>query len=279
MSVELPEARILGRQMGSELPGKRIESCALMDCERLQKIGFMNKDAADYDNLVGGAVESVASRGNTVKVRLDNGWNLLITPEYGGLVHYHAPGEEPSPKYHFKAFFTDGSALTVRLTSMGVVEAVEDGGLEGSYIYRRDFSETPSPDDEGLTPGLFSALIGDENRNLKALLVGKNAVVVGLSNSAFQDITYRAGLHPKRKGTSLGDDERLALHEAMRLVIDERLRLGGKDKFLDLYGNRGGYTPAMGPQMKDQDCLRCGNPIEGLQVSGGVTYICPTCQR
>lgn len=279
MSVEHPEARILARQMGSELPGKRIESCALKDCERLQKIGFMNRDAADYQQLVGGAVESVVSRGNTVRVKLDNGWNLLVTPEYGGRVLHHDPGEASSEKYHLRLDFTDGAVLTVRLTSMGVIQAVEDDGLDGSYIYRRDFSETLSPDDERLTPELFSALLGDEKKMLKGLLVGKNAIVVGLSNSVFQDIAYRARIHPKRKGSRLSEDEIRALYGAMRLVIDERLRLGGKDQFMDLYGNRGGYTPAMGPHMKGQDCSRCGNPIEGLQVSGGVTYICPACQQ
>ena len=265
--------------MGSEFPGKCILYCAVKDCERLQKIGFMNRDAAEYDNLVGGAVESVVSRGNTVRVNLDNGWNLLITPEYGGRVHYHAPGESPLTKYHLKVDFTDDSALTVRLTSMGVIQAIEDVRLNESYIYRRDFSEIPSPNDEGLTPELFSGIIAAENRMLKGLLVGKNAVVVGLSNSAFQDIAYRAKVHPKRKGSSLSGDERRALYEGMRLVIDERLRLGGKDQFLDLYGNRGGYTPAMGPNMKGQDCRVCGGAVEGLQVSGGVTYICPACQK
>ena len=279
MSVELPEARILARQMGSELPGKCIESCTLKDCERLQKIGFMNRDFADYQRLVGGAVESVMSRGNTVRVKLDNGWNLLVTPEYGGRVLYHAPGEAASERYHLRLDFTDDTALTVRLTSMGVIKAVDDEGLDGSYIYRRDFSETPSPDDEGLTPALFSSLIGDENRMLKGLLVGKNAVVVGLSNSAFQDIAYRARVHPKRKGSSLSEDEMRALYGAMRLVVDERLQQGGKDQFLDLHGNRGGYTPAMGPKMKGQICPLCGSPIEGLQISGGVTYICSACQK
>jgi len=279
MSVELPEARILAGQMACELPGKRIENCALKDCERLQEIGFMNRDASDYRRLVGGAVESVESRGNTVRVKLDNGWNLLVTPEYGGRVLHHAPGEAASEKYHLRLDFADGAALTVRLTSMGVIQAVEDDGLDESYIYRRDFSETPSPDDAGFTPELFSGIIAGENRMLKGLLVGKNAIVVGLSNSAFQDIAYRAKVHPKRKGSDLSEDERRALYGSIHLVIDERLRLGGKDKFLDLYGNRGGYAPAMGPHMKGQDCPRCGSPIEGLQVSGGVTYICPACQR
>ena len=279
MSVELPEARILAGQMGSELLGRIVESCAVKDCERLQKIGFMNKDEADYEALIGGEVESVVSRGNTVRVKLDNGWNLLVTPEYGGRVLYSAPGEEASENYHLRLGFADEAALAIRLTSMGVIYAVEDGNLEESYIYRRDFSATPSPDDEGLTSEAFAALIADKGRMLKSLLVGKNAVVVGLSNSAFQDIAYRAGLHPKRKGSSLNETEMRALYGAIRLVVDERLKQGGKDQFLDLYGDRGGYTPAMGPHMKGQDCPVCGGTIEGLQVSGGVTYMCLACQK
>jgi formamidopyrimidine-DNA glycosylase len=279
MSVELPEAKILAEQMNSSLLGKRIKSYSLMDSHRLQKIGFMNKDTKEYDNLVGSKIESVISSGNTIKVSFDKGWNLLITPEYGGRVFFKNKNEQPIQKYHFKANFTDGSFLTIRLTSMGVIKAVEKRNLKDSYIYQRDFSETPSPIDDELTYERFSKNIVAENRMLKGLLVGKNAVVIGLSNSAFQDIVYRAKLHPKRKGSSLSEAERTSLYNAIKLVVNERLRLGGKDQFLDLYGKRGGYTPAMGSHMKNMNCPRCGNGIEGLQIAGGVTYICSSCQK
>jgi formamidopyrimidine-DNA glycosylase len=250
-----------------------------MDSHRLQKIGFMNKDAGEYDNLVGSNIESVISRGNTIKVSFDNGWNLLITPEYGGRVFYNNKNEQPTHKYHFKAKFTDESFLTIRLTSMGVIKAVDDNNLENSYIYRRDFSTKLSPIDDDFTFEYFSKLSATENRMLKGLLVGKKAIVVGLSNSAFQDIVYRAGIHPKRKGSSLNEAERNSLYNAITLVIKERLRLGGKDQFLDLYGIRGGYTPAMGSHLKKLNCPRCGSGIEGLQIAGGVTYLCSSCQK
>ncbi len=279
MSVELPEAMILAEQMNSTLLGKSIESYSLMDSQRLQKIGFMNKDTGEYNNIVGGNIESVISRGNTIKVSFDNCWNLLITPEYGGRVFYKNKNEQPTQKYHFKANFTDGSFLTIRLTSMGVIKAVEDNHLEDTYIYMRDFSEKLSPIDDDFTFEYFSKLIAAENRMLKGLLVGKNAVLVGLSNSAFQDIVYRAGLHPKRKGASLNEAERKSLYNAINLVINERLRLRGKDQFFDIYGKRGGYTPAMGSQMKKMNCPRCASCIEGIQIAGGVTYLCSSCQK
>jgi formamidopyrimidine-DNA glycosylase len=132
--------------------------------------------------------------------------------------------------------------------------------------------------DEEFTFERFSRLLVENNRMLKSVLVGKDAVVVGLSNSAFQDIIYRAGLHPKRKASGLNEEERLALYDAIRLVLQERIRLKGKDQFYDLHGNQGGYAPAMGPNMKEHTCPVCGTPIEKLGVGGGHVYFCPKCQ-
>lgn len=280
MSIELPEARILAGQMDEELRGKRIGSCSLEDYERLQRVGFLNKDVRDFDRLVDGRIERVVSRGNVILVELDKGMNLLIAPEYGGRVLYHAGVDTVPEKHHLKVDFADGTALTVRLASMGVIQAVDDTNLEKSYVYRRDFSERLSPGDEAeFTLERFSELLKERSQQLKQVLVGKDAVVVGISNSAFQDVVYRAGLHPKRKGSELSDGERRALYDAMKLVLQERTRFGGKDQFIDLYGNRGGYTPAMGPNMKQQACPLCGTPIERLSVGGGQVYFCPKCQK
>ena len=252
MSIELPEAKILAEQMNKELRGKCIKSYHLQDYERLQKIGMMNKDTKSFDQLVNRKIESVISRGNVIRVKLDNGMNLILGPEYGGEIFYHTSDKTVSSKFHLKIDFTDDSALTVRLTSMGLINAVKDSELERSYVYRRDFNpEVISPiDDKEFTLERFSKILADNNRALKSVLVGKDAVVVGLSNSAFQDIIYRAKLHPKRKTSELNEDERRALYDAIRFVLQERIRLNGKDQFHDLYGNQGGYVPAMGPNMK-----------------------------
>jgi len=279
MSIELPEAKILAEQMNKALRGKRVKSYHLQDYERLQRIGMMDKDTKSFDQLVNGKIESVISRGNVIRVKLNNGVNLILGPEYGGKVFYHTSEKTVPEKFHLKVDFSDDTVLTVRLTSMGLINAVKDNDLKRSYVYRRDFNpEVPSPIDEEFTFERFSKLLADNNRMLKAVLVGKDAVVVGLSNSAFQDIIYRARLHPKRKASELSKDERRALYDAIRLVLQERIRLNGKDQFYDLYGNQGGYTPAMGPNMKQQPCPICGTPIEKLSMGGGHVYLCPKCQ-
>ena len=278
MSVELPEAKILAEQMSHELRGKRVKSYLLKDYERLQRIGMMDKDLTSFNQLVDGKIESVISRGNVIRVKFDNRANLILGPEYGGEIFYHT-AEKNVPKFHLRLDFSDGTVLTVRLTSMGVIQVLKDDELERSYVYKRDFDSTKlSPNDEEFTFERFSKRMADHNKMLKSVLVGKDAVLVGVSNSTFQDILYRARIHPKRKASELNTEEKRSLHDAIRFVLKERIRLNGKDRFHDLYGKQGGYTPAMGPNMKQQTCPECGTTIEKLSMGGGHVYLCPNCQ-
>lgn len=279
MGIELPEAQILAMQMNKELIGKRVKTYSLKDCERLQRIGFVNKDIRAFDQIVNRKVESVISRGNAIRVKLDNEVNLILSPEYGGEVFYHTNATAAPEKFHLKIGFNDDTALTVRLTSMGGIHVMKNSDLANSYIFKRDFNlNILSPTDAEFTFERFSKLLADNNRALKSVLVGKDAVVVGLSNSAFQDILYRAKLHPKRKASELNADEQRGLFDAIRNVLQERIRLGGKDQFLDLYGKQGGYAPVMGPNMKQQNCPTCGSLIEKLSIGGGQVFFCPKCQ-
>ena len=100
----------------------------------------------------------------------------------------------------------------------------------------------------------------------------------GLSNSAFQDILFRAKVHPKRKASELSEDERQSLYDAIKVMINERIRLG-KDQFVDLYGNQGHYTPVMGLNMNGKTCVVCNTSIEKLSLGGGQVCFCLTCQR
>ena len=280
MSVELSEAWILAGQMDRELRGKTVESVDLKDCEKLQRIGMVQKDATSYQALVGGSFVSTTSRGNTILTRLDNGMNLILAPEYGGLVLLQRDPDGPPEKYHLRIGFSDGTFLTVRQTSMGCIEALPDEMLEKSYVYGRDFLRGLDPRDEAsFTLEAFSRELGSKNRALKSVLLGKDAVVVGISNSAFQEVAYMAGIHPKRKASDLDGGEIRALFEAIGNLFRERIELGGKEDFTDLHGQPGRYRPKMSSTLSGKPCPRCGTEIEKLFISGGQTYICPSCQK
>ena len=279
MSIELPEAKILADQMNKELKGKHVKSYCLRDCEKLQKIGFINKSTKDFDQLVSREVKSVTSRGNTIHIKLDGEINVLLSPEYGGEIFYHQSEATIPEKFHVKIDFSDKAALTVRFTSMGGMRVLKDVELKDSYMFKRDFNpEILSPLGGDFTFNRFSNLLRKNSRALKSVLVGKDAVLVGLSNSAFQDIIFRAKLHPRRKASELNLNEQKALYSSIVLVVRERLRLNGKNQFLDLYQNQGHYVSAMGPNMRRKNCPVCESPIEELSLGGGKVFVCPKCQ-
>jgi formamidopyrimidine-DNA glycosylase len=279
MSIELPEALIIAKQLEKTIKGKQIKKYHLQDYERLIKTGFMNKNTKDFDLLLDSKIKSSTSRGNLIRLELDNNGNLLIGPEYGGKVLYHEDEKSLPEKIHLKISFIDNTILTIRLTGMGVIKAVKDNELESSYLFKRDFSDVLSPMDNEFTFKRFSELISTMKRGIKSLLVGKGAILVGLSNSAFQDIIYRAKLFPKKKGSELDEKQKRALFDSIKKVVNDRIKLGGKFQFIDLYGKKGKYIPAMGPNMKGKTCPDCDSGIEKLSVGGGQVYYCPNCQK
>ena len=278
MSIELPEAYILASQMNEVLVGEKIKSYDLKDVERMKEIGFVNKNLFEFNGLIQKTIISVSSRGNTIRVKLSQNMNLLIGPEYGGKVLYHEKNNKV-PKYHLRLDFNDNTSFTVRITSMGIIYVVKEEELNQSYLYSRDFLKGISPKEEDFTFQTFYDLLHDKNKQLKPLLVGKDAYLVGLSNAAFQDILYRACIHPKRKASHLTKQELNILYNSIKQVIEERLKLKGKHNFIDLYGNPGQYYPAMGPNMKDKNCPNCGSKIKKISHGGGQVYLCPSCQK
>lgn len=279
MSIELPEAHILSTQMNKQLLGKQIETYQLKNHEKLQKIGMINKDLSAFKRLANRKITSVTSRGNTILIKFDANMNLLIGPEYGGKILYHTKKDTVPSRLHLLLEFADTTLLTVTLTGMGIIQALGDNELKNSYLYKRDFSKVTSPlGDAAFTFERFSHELASKNVNIKQALVGKDAIIVGFSNSAYQDAIYRARIHPKRKANSLNEAEKHALYDSIRFLIQERLKLGGKNQFTDLYGKEGCYVPRMGPNMKEQPCPRCGTKTETISLGGGQTYFCPKCQ-
>ncbi len=279
LSVELPEAYILAEQMKKELMGKTVAACELQNCTNYQRMGFVNTYLSDFDQLVGHKITSVVSRGNTIRLQFEAGMNLLLAPEYGGIIRYHPNPETVPKKYTQKLTFTDQTALTVTLTGMGIIHVLTDTELKGSYVYRRDFSGTASPTEPPFTLEHFLSSLDAKNVNLKTALVGKDAVIVGLGNAAFMDILYRAHLHPKRKATELNTQEKKQLFQAIQQVVNERIKLGGKHQFVDLYGKQGQYIPTMGPNRKGTLCQTCHTEITKINYGGGQVYLCPICQK
>jgi len=280
MSVELPEAQILAEQLTRSILEKKIKAFDIQDSEKLQKIGFMNKDLKDYDRLLNCKVKSISHRGNVIRIQMNKKMNIILCPEYGAQIFYHETEDSLPKKHHIKFDFSDGTYLTVRQTNMGVTYAATDTETKDLYVVKRDFSETPAPvGEQDFTFERFVELLDTKAVNVKAALVGKTAIVVGLSNAAFQEIIYKAGIHPKRKTSTFTVDEKRDVYDSIKEILNARICSGGKDNWLNLYGEPGRHTPVMGPNMKGKNCPACGAAIEKIAHGGGHVYFCPRCQK
>lgn len=282
MSVELPEAVILAKQMQKTIIGKEIQNIVFQDCDKLQQIGFINKDLKDFDNLIRKTVQQIQTRGNVIRVECSDGFDLLLAPEYGGKLRYYPTRQalDEGSNYHMLIDFSDKSLFFVRLANMGLIYAVNRISLPNIYVYKRDFSSIASPIEKSeFTWEYFQEHLTQKRTMLKPLLVGKDAMIVGLGNSCFQEILYQAKLLPQRKSSDLSILEQKALYHAIIDTLQNRIQGGGKSGFSDLFGKPGLYVPSMGPNMKNEMCPQCHSKIQSMNHGGGVVFYCSTCQR
>ncbi len=94
LSIELPEAHILSQQMNQVLIGRVVQTYELQNCQNLQKLGCVNRDTSTFDALVDGKIVSVISRGNVILIKLSSGWDLVLAPEYGGVIQARKANHE-----------------------------------------------------------------------------------------------------------------------------------------------------------------------------------------
>ena len=131
-------------------------------------------------------------------------------------------------------------------------------------------------------PEFFKILKGSKE-NIKSLLMNQKKIA-GIGNIYANEILFKSGIHPLRKGNSLNKDagKRIYWHIRNTLlkaiesrgttIADEAYRdsHGVKGQFgkqIQIYGKRGGKCPL------------CGQPIEIIKIENRSTFICSLCQK
>ena len=152
------------------------------------------------------------------------------------------------------------------------------GEFDNTYYIQS--KEKPSPLSNEFTQEYFAGLISDpknEKLSLKAFLATEQRIP-GLGNGVLQDILFNAGLHPKRKKSTLSDFQKSELFHSIKVTLDKMTSLGGRDTEKDLYGQPGGYKTILSKNTIKNPCPVCGDTIIKQPYLGGAIYFCTTCQ-
>ncbi len=271
--IELPEAATIAAQAADALTGRTVVSAVAGASPH--KFGWFGGDPATYgERYTGCRIEGASAWGGLVEVYSD-GPTLLF--QDGPNPRLLPPGTPPPARHQLLVELDDGSHLVCVVAMYGGMVLVAPDDPPDEYVLAA--RTAPSPLGPEFSDEHWDTLLaGDEKLNVKALLATKQRIP-GLGNGVLQDICWTAEVDPRRKVGSLSDDERAGLLAAVRGVLAEMTRLGGRSTEKDLHGNPGGYAVVMQRAALDRPCPRCGGTVTKQALLGGAVYVCGGCQR
>jgi formamidopyrimidine-DNA glycosylase len=214
--------------------------------------------------LVGNAFTAARRRGKQIVldtkdpdvrlgVHLGMSGRVLVDDEEAGDPLVYASNKR-TPKWHrFGVRFVDGGDFMLRdPRRLGAVELDPDESRLG-------------PDALSLTYKDFDHALARRTAPIKAVLMDQ-ARIAGLGNLLVDEALWRAGIDPARPAAALGEEDRRALHKAIRTTVRT-------------LGKRGGSHTGDMPRELDAPCPRDGSPLLRRTVGGRTTYSCPVHQR
>lgn len=271
--LEIPESKTISLQARNTLTGKVIKK--VIPATNPHKFAFYCGDPAGYPELLTGRqIKSSSGHGMFVDVRCDD--NVCITIGDGTNMRYYPPSENPPAKHQLLITFDDDSSMAFTVAMYGGIWAYKSV-FDNSY-HRRSLS-CISPLDDSFDESYFENVLKSTAKDLtmKALLATEQRIP-GLGNGVLQDILFNAGLNPKRKKSTLSDNQKIRLFKSLKATLNDMTARGGRDTEKDLFGNPGGYKTLLSKNTIDRPCPTCGNKIIKEAYLGGAVYFCPVCQ-
>jgi formamidopyrimidine-DNA glycosylase len=278
---ELPEVETVVRGLRASLPGRTI-----LDV-RLGKSDFIDDPSLLADRLSGKRIAEVARLGKFICVALEpvtdhSGTASAPDSRRNFIIHLGMTGQltvcdagEPI-KSHTHCFFAldDGQELRYRdIRRFGRMLVVDESGM-GEFLGHLGKEPLEIGAEE------FCRDFGGRRARVKALLLDQS-VLRGVGNIYADESLFRARLHPARIAASVTKKQLLALHRAVREILEAAIRFRGSSisDYVDSKGMRGKFQQQHRVyQRKGKPCFRCGEKIRRVIVAGRSSYFCPSCQ-
>jgi len=261
---ELPEMQALAERLDAAVAGRVVAGVDPLGFTALKTV------APAPDELVGRKVTGVGRRGKYLVLTLDGGVRVLVHLSQAGRLDIESPAKVTRPKGSVvRLRFDDGSAILVRehgsqrKAGWWVLGPGDDGPLS---------SLGPEPDDDAFAEFLMTS---DSTRRIHTLLRDQRTLA-GLGRGYVDDVLNAVGLSPFTPMRTLTTEQRAALVDAIRSVLDdaleqERTRTGGLSE--PKLGLRFAVHNKVG-----QPCPRCGQPLLRVSYESYEIVYCKHCQ-
>jgi formamidopyrimidine-DNA glycosylase len=127
----------------------------------------------------------------------------------------------------------------------------------------------------------FGALFHRRKTPIKSALLNQN-LLSGVGNIYADEALFRARIRPRRRASSLTHDEFHRLHNALKRVLREAIRLGGSSvsDYVDADGEEGFFQLKHRVYGREgKPCRVCKTPIKRIVIAGRSSHYCPRCQK
>ena len=127
----------------------------------------------------------------------------------------------------------------------------------------------------------FAALFHKRKTPIKSALLNQN-LLSGVGNIYADEALFRSNIRPRRRAASLTHDELRRLHNALKRVLREAIRLGGSSvsDYVDADGGEGFFQLKHRVYGREgKPCRGCKTPIKRIVIAGRSSHYCPHCQK
>lgn len=272
--IEIPEAITLSNQVNKTLKEKKIVN--VIANQSPHKFAWYCGDPSEYNSkLHGKIIESANAYGGFVEISLGD---TKILFNDGVNLRYLGKGEKHPQKHQLLIQFEDDSILVASVQMYGGIWVYKNEEFDN--IYYTIAKEKLSPMSEKFDLKHFKGIISDESLQKKSakVFLATEQRIPGLGNGVLQDILFNAKIHPKRKISTLSNEEIEELFNSVKSTLEEMIIKGGRDTEKDLFGCSGGYATKLSKKTVKEPCRVCGGNIIKETYQGGSIYYCEGCQ-
>ncbi len=230
--------------------------------------------AEELQTLRGHCFGDVLRHGKFLLFPSDDGRVLVVNSMLTGRFHWADVSEARRPAPAITISFADGHELRYaderRMGRFYLVAAEDLASVP-------QFAEL-GPDALAIGEHEFAERLRSRRGQLKNTLTNQS-FIAGIGNAYADEILWEAGLHPHRRGSTLGDDDRRALYRALHAVFD-RARPILRDQVRDGLRQRKEEWRAhlQVHRRAGEDCPRCGREVRGRTSGSRETNFCLGCQ-
>jgi len=277
---ELPEVETISRGLNRALRGKSFSKIKILDKKRF--IGNPNI-------LLKQKIKKIYRRGKLIVFKFEKNLYLLIHLKMTGQFIYtdqkrkiaggHISHElvEKVPNKHTRIiFFINKNQILyfndlIRYSWLKITNKI-DGTL------KKEFGIEPLSEEFNIK-SLTEIIQKSKSSNIKRILTDQKKIA-GIGNIYADEILYNARINPKRKATSLKEDEIKRLLNSIKKVLLFAIEKGGSSirNYINSDGERGVMQDYLKIYGKTGKKCKCGGIIKKIKLNSRGTHFCPSCQ-